>query len=233
MPDRAKSVVVPAVVAAVAAVALVVALLTGGDEESPQPAADRSSASTPTPSASEPAGEQDPMSLGDPDAPVVMHAYSEFQCPFCGRFARETQPTLVDEYVDAGVLRIEHRDFPYLGPESLTAAQAGRAAAAQGAFWEFHDWMFEHQEPPNSGRLDREFFLRVARHLDLDEQRFTEDMYSEQTMEAIRTDFDAGQQAGVTGTPGFVVNGQLVMGAQPTRVFEKVIEDAAAAASDG
>ena len=71
------------------------------------------------------------MALGDVDAPVVMISYSEFQCPFCGKYARDTEPILVEKYVDSGVLRIEWRDFPYLGPESTTAAQAGRGSGLE------------------------------------------------------------------------------------------------------
>lgn len=71
---------------------------------------------------------RDATAIGDVDAPVVMISYSEFQCPFCGKFARDTEPALIKKYVDTGVLRIEWRDFPYLGAESTLAGQAGRAA---------------------------------------------------------------------------------------------------------
>src|SRR5699024_5603667 len=68
----------------------------------------------------------DPMAIGDVDAPVVLIDYSDFQCPFCGKFARDTAPELIDEYVDEGILRIEWRDFPYLGDDSWKGARAGR-----------------------------------------------------------------------------------------------------------
>ena len=83
----------------------------------------------------------DPMALGEADAPVVMVAYSEFQCPFCGKFARDTEPVLIEKYVEDGTLRIEWRDFPYLGPESTVAARGGRAAAAQDRFGGFEQAM--------------------------------------------------------------------------------------------
>ncbi|MFC6285470.1 DsbA family protein [Nocardioides sp. GCM10027113] len=175
----------------------------------------------------------DPMARGDVDAPVVLIAYSEFQCPFCGKFARDTEPELVEEYVDEGILRIEWKDFPYLGPESHTAALAGRAAAEQDAFWAFHDAMYADQLPPNSGDLDEDHVAAVAEDIGLDVDRFLEDMRSDAAERAVDRDFAEGQAIGVTGTPTFVVNGVPVVGAQPIDVFRQVIEDEAAKAGAG
>ncbi len=169
----------------------------------------------------------DPLAVGDVDAPVVMVSYSEFQCPFCGKFARDTEPELVERFVEDGTLRIEWRDFPYLGPESTAAARAGRAAAAQDGFWEFHDAMYADQQPPNSGRLTPDYLVEVAEGAGLDPARFREDMRSKATEAAVQRDFEEGQSIGVTGTPAFLVNGQPVMGAQPTEVFVELIEQAA------
>ncbi len=169
----------------------------------------------------------DPMALGDVDAPVVMIAYSDFQCPFCGKFARDTEPKLVDEYVEDGTLRIEWRDFPYLGAESTTAARAARAAAAQGKFWEFHDALYAHQQPPNSGRLTPAYLTGVARRIGLDARKLRADLTSDEVAEAVRRDFQEGQSIGVTGTPAFLVNGRPIMGAQPLEVFEDAIDHAA------
>jgi protein-disulfide isomerase len=173
---------------------------------------------------------KDPAALGDVDAPVVMINYSEFQCPFCGKFARDTKPALVEQFVEDGTLRIEWRHFPYLGPESQTAAQAGYAAGAQGKFWEFHDAMYADQQPPNSGKLTEDYLVGVAEEVGLDGDRFREDMTSSEAEAAVKKDFQEGQSIGVTGTPAFLVNGQPIMGAQPTEVFVEAIEQAAEAA---
>lgn len=102
-------------------------------------------------------------SLGDENAPVTMIEYSDFQCPFCGKFARDTEPKLVEKYVRDGTLRIEWRDFPYLGQESANAAFAARAAQEQGKFWEYHDLLYENQESANSGAFSDEKLLDLAR----------------------------------------------------------------------
>lgn len=245
MTTKRTSPVVPLAVAGVAAVALIGVLVgTGGAEESTPEAGSGTATgagSSPQTSPQSPAEDDplaalprrekgDPMALGDVDAPVVMVSYSEFQCPFCGKFARDTEPELVEKYVEDGTLRIEWRDFPYLGQESATAALAGRAAAAQGKFWEFHDAMYADQPSPNSGAIDQDHLDAIAEDIGLDVADFRRDMSSPQAQQAMADDFTEGQQIGVTGTPAFIINGQPVIGAQPTATFEQVIEDAADAA---
>lgn len=168
------------------------------------------------------------ITLGDEDAPVVMTEYSDFQCPYCGRFARDTAPELIRDYVDKGVLRLEWRDFPYFGDESVLAAQAGRAAAAQGEFWAFHDLMYERQAPMNSGAITVESLTQVARELGLDTEALREALENETYLDTVMATFAEGQERGVRGTPSFFINGQAVVGAQPTTVFREIIEAAAA-----
>lgn len=239
MSDRRKSPVIPLAVAGVAILALLATLLVNlgtGDarERTRKPTTETTAESGQAPDEvwaqlvrREPG---DPMAMGKVDAPVVMLAYSEFQCPFCGKFARDTEPTLIKKYVKTGTLRIEWRDFPYLGPESTTAAQGGRAAAVQDSFWAFHDEMYADQLPPNSGKLDEAYLVAIAKKLGLDVAQFRADMKSEATEQAIAADFSEGQAIGVTGTPAFLINGIPVIGAQPTAVFEQAIEQAAAEA---
>ncbi len=231
---RGKSILVPAVVAVVAAVVLAVALLGGSGSDAGAGASPDSGTDPGKSGTGGDDGQQwgrriadDPMAMGDQDAPVVLVAYSDFQCPFCGKFARDTEPLLVDEYVDDGTLRIEWRDFPYLGQASLAAAKAARAAAAQGKFWQFHDALYADQPPPNSGRLDAAFLDGIAGEVGLSLSKFHGVMQSAEASAAIWRDFEQGQQAGVTGTPAFFVNGRPIMGAQPVDVFRKEIERAA------
>ena len=175
----------------------------------------------------------DPMALGDAEAPVVLIMWSDFQCPFCGRFARETEPELVERYVENGTLRMEWRDFPYLGEQSQLAAQAGRAAAAQDRFWEFQSAVYGLELPPHSGELTAERLTQIAGDLGLDTDAFARDLASAATVEAVARDFAEGQGLGISGTPAFLVNGVPIMGAQPTEVFEETIEAALDAAGAG
>lgn len=174
----------------------------------------------------------DPLAQGDVDAPVVLVMWSDYQCPFCGRFARETEPELVDQYVQSGVLRLEWRDFPYMGDQSQLTAQAARAAGQQGAYWEFHDAVYGLELAPQSGELTADRLTAMAADLGLDTDRFTTDMTSPATVEAVAADFSEGQSLGITGTPTFLVNSTPIVGAQSLDTFSSAIEAAAAAAGE-
>lgn len=228
--SNGRGLVVPVVVAVLAGLVAIVLAVSGNDSQTEPPVA--VTTVTVTTAAGATTSQDDPMALGDPNAPVVMISYSEFQCPFCGRYARETEPELVERFVDTGVLRIEWRDFPYLGEESVVAAMAARAASVQGEFWAFHERLFADQPQPNSGRLTTAFLEGIAAELGLDVDQFRSDMNSAETMSAIDADFDEALSVGVNGTPAFMINGEPVFGAQPTSVFVDVIERAAAAVPD-
>jgi protein-disulfide isomerase len=139
------------------------------------------------------------------------------------------EPKLYEKYVQDGTLRIEWRDFPYRGGESVNAAVAARAAQAQDKYWEYHDLLYESQ---SSGFSDEN--LRVhARKVGLDMQRFEKDYENASYTELVQKDFQQGQRMGVNGTPTFLINDQVLVGLQPIGVFEKVIEDARREAEGG
>ncbi len=170
----------------------------------------------------------DPLAVGALDAPVVMVQFSDFRCPFCAQFSRDTEPALIDKYVDAGVLRIEWRDLPIFGDQSFAAARAGRAAAAQGKFWEFAHAVYA--TAPQTGHPDLTMealteFARVAGVPDID--RFTAAAAGATFDEAISRDANSAQSLGIPATPAFSVNGTPVLGAQPIAQFEALIDSAA------
>jgi protein-disulfide isomerase len=170
---------------------------------------------------------------GDEDAPVVMVEYADFQCPFCGKFARDVEPELVKRYVESGVLRMEWRDFPHLGQESVNAALAARAAQEQGKFWEYHDLLYQNQGPPNSKAFSDEGLIALAEKTGLDTERLESDYTSGKYERVVSQDFLEGQSKGITGTPTFYINGKVLVGAQPAEAFEEAIEEAAREAEDG
>ena len=133
----------------------------------------------------------------------------------------------MQKYVEDGTLRIEWRDFPYQGQESTSAARAARAAGQQGKFWEYHDLLYENQGSGNSGAFSDEKLVALAEELGLDIQRFESDFGSEEVAAAVQADFEAGQQAGISGTPTFEINGQRLVGFQSVETFEGIIEEEA------
>ena len=139
------------------------------------------------------------------------------------------EPKLYKRYVKDGTLRIEWRDFPYRGHESVNAAVAARAAQAQGRFWEYHDLLYDSQA---SGFGD-ENLTALAGETGLDAQRFERDYENARYEPLVRADFQKGLDLGVNGTPTFFINGRMLVGLQPVGVFENAIEDAKREAEGG
>jgi protein-disulfide isomerase len=139
------------------------------------------------------------------------------------------EPKLYKEYVKDGTLRIEWRDFPYRGQESVNAAVAARAAQAQDRFWDYHDLLYDSQF---SGYSD-ENLVALARKAGLDRQQFENDYENARYEKAVRADFQKGLNLGVNGTPTFFINGKMLVGLQPVGVFEDAIEEARREAGGG
>lgn len=135
----------------------------------------------------------------------------------------------MDKYVESGTLRLEWRDFPYRGQESVNAALAARAAQEQGRFWEYHDLLYETQ---NQG-FSQERLVDLADEAGLDVEEFQSSLEGSDNEAIVAKDFREGQERGVTGTPTFVINGQVLVGLQPLSVFERVIENEKGAAEGG
>lgn len=169
----------------------------------------------------------DPRALGDVDAPVVMVEWADFLCPFCGVFARDTEPELIERYVDTGILRIEWRDLPFQGEEAELAAVGGQAAAEQDAFWAYHEALFAADLRRSDGRMSRAFLLEVAAELDLDVDAFDAALDDPALAERVQGEAVLAQSLGITGTPAFIVGGYPLVGAQPLETFVNVIENAA------
>jgi protein-disulfide isomerase len=165
--------------------------------------------------------------LGDEDAPVVMVEYADFQCPFCGKFAHEVEPRLIEEYVESGVLKLEWRDFPYLGQKSVNAALAARAAWEQDKFWEYHELLYKNQGTRNNDTLTDDKLFAFAQELGLDIKQFEADLTGGKFEPALSRDFEEATRKGVSGTPTFFINDKPLVGAQPIAVFEEAIDKAA------
>jgi protein-disulfide isomerase len=172
---------------------------------------------------------QDPLAAGPVDAPVVLVAYSDYQCPFCALWVEQTEPTMM-ELVEAGDLRIEWRDVNVFGPDSERAAQAAYAAGLQGRFWEYHQRLYAGGEKRTPSELTEAALVDLAAELGLDVDRFTTDLRSGEVAEAVQRNEDEGLSIGAYSTPTFLIDGRPVVGAQPTEVFVDAVQDALARA---
>ena len=132
----------------------------------------------------------------------------------------------MQRYINDGTLRLEWHDFPYLGQESFRAAVAARAAQEQGKFWEYHDILYQNQKAENSGAFSDENLVAFAEEAGLDVERFEEALESGEYEEVVEEDFREAQEAGIQGTPSFMINGRTLVGAQPLETFARAIEEA-------
>lgn len=165
---------------------------------------------------------------GEEDAPVTIVEYSDFQCPFCKRFYEQTLPSIEEKYIATGKVKLVYRHFPLsFHQNAQVAAESAECAGDQDKFWEMHDMLFENGSGDGTG-LSKEDILGYAETLELDVTAFTECLDSGKYTEKVADDMTMGASQGVSGTPGFLVNGVLVVGAQPFSVFEAAIEAALA-----
>lgn len=170
--------------------------------------------------------EQD-YAKGDPNAPVTIIEYSDFQCPFCRRFFQNTLAQLEENYVKTGKVRFVYKHFPLesIHPEARAAALAAECAGEQGRFWEFHDKIFENQEA-----LGEDSYKAWAADLGLDEDAFAACLKEKRYNDKVDADFAQGRRVGVTGTPSFLIGpsdgqGTLLVGAQPFSAFQGVLDN--------
>jgi protein-disulfide isomerase len=196
-----------------------------------QPAAPAPSA--PAPPASIPIG--DSPAKGNASARVALVEFSDFQCPFCGRYTRETEAAVVKAYVDTGRVRYIYRNFPLttIHPRALRAAEAGECAQQQNRFWPMYSVLFANQQA-----LEEPDLPRYAQAAGLDGAAFTRCLGGGPS-QRIRDDVAVGNAAGVggTGTPTFFVGtidgAQLkvlsrIVGAQPYAAFRQQLDAALA-----
>jgi protein-disulfide isomerase len=161
---------------------------------------------------------------GNPNAKVVIQEFSDFQCPFCKR----VKPTLAEvekEFGSKVKIVWRHMPLPFHQDAPLASQAAQEAFAQKGndAFWKFHDKVFENQSD-----IKRPTLEKIAEELGLDLARFRAALDSEKHKANVERDMKVAQDAGIQGTPAFVINGYFVSGAQPFPAFKKAISRALA-----
>jgi protein-disulfide isomerase len=184
-------------------------------------------------------------SMGDPNAPIVIEEFSDFQCPFCERFHKETEPLLRQYYIDTGKVRFVYRSMGNFvsdniarsqgtpaKTESKDAALAAYCAGEQNKFWEMHAHLFANALGEDVGSFTEERLKAIAKTIGLDTGQFNSCYDSGKYKDRVQQDFEDGQAAKINGTPGFIVtytvNGEtktkLIEGAQPFTTFQQELE---------
>ncbi len=169
--------------------------------------------------------------LGNPNAPVTLIEYGDYQCPFCGRFFSEAQPQIVKDYVDTGKVKMVFRNFAFLGSESVAAAEAADCAGDQNKLWAYHDALYAGKVADfakgggeDDGFFNRTLFLKIAQQINLNIPTFTSCIDSNKYANRVAQEKTDAAAIGVNSTPTVFINGQEVLGAQPYAAFKTVID---------
>lgn len=187
-----------------------------------------------------PQQEQEPISLsvftangspvlGNPNAPVTLVEFGDYQCFFCNKFFHDTEHSLLTNYVETGKVKLIFKDFTIIGPDSVNAAHGARCADDQGMFWEYHDVLYNNWNGENNGWASSENLLKFAADIGLDVEQWNDCMLAKTHQQTIVASNNDARTLGLTGTPAFFVIGPdnqvtKIGGAQPYDVFERIFD---------
>lgn len=171
--------------------------------------------------------QQSDNTIGDPNAPVKIIEYADFQCPYCLRYWQETEPQIIEQYVKTGQVFYEYRSVgDFIGPESDAAAQAAYCAGDQNKFWAYHNTLYSNWTGENVGDFAADKLKQYATAVGLDRAAFDSCLNSGKYASRIQQDVKDAKAAGIQATPSFVINGKLLEGAQPFGAFQQAIDAA-------
>ena len=160
---------------------------------------------------------------GDENAPVTIVEFSDYECPFCGRFYEQTLPYIQQDYIDTGKVKLVYKDFPLgfhqMAEPAAIAANCVYNELGNEAYFKMHDMMFE-----NPQSLTQKNFDKWAMEIGVTQETYEACKTNPQSRAEVQEDLAEGSRLGVSGTPSFIINGELVVGAQPYSVIKEVIE---------
>ena len=167
--------------------------------------------------------------LGNPNAPLTMIEFGDYQCTFCNKFFHETEPSILTDYIKTGKVKILFKDFIVVGADSLNAANASHCANDQNAFWEYHSILYNNWAGEGTGWANLENLHKFANTLGLDMNTFSQCMSELKWQELVKSSYSDGIALGVSATPTFFVIDQnneviKIKGAQKYDVFKRVFD---------
>ena len=160
---------------------------------------------------------------GNPNAPIVLFKFSDFQCPYCV-VAAGNMNEFVGQHEDEILYVYKHFPLTQIHPEAMPSAKAAWAAGQQGQFWLYHDGLFVNQN-----RLGEDLYVELAEAMQLDVEQFNRDRTSAEAEAAIEQDLALAEQLQLQGTPSFIMNDLLIPGGAPLQLFEEIFDQINAA----
>lgn len=170
--------------------------------------------------------------LGNPDAPVQIMEFADFECPACGQFATITEPDVRKRIVQSGLASYRFFDFPLteIHKNTLAASNAAACASDQGKFWEMHDQLYEHQPQWSTEATSdpKKFFERYAGQIGLDVATWSKCYDDQRHIQRIMSNRAEGERRNVRQTPTFVIGTKMIPGSLPYDIIKAYVDTAAA-----
>ena len=168
--------------------------------------------------------------LGDPDAPITLVEFGDYQCHYCNVFFQSIEKDIVKNYVDTGKVKIIFKDYNIIGEDSIKASQGAHCANDQGLFWEYHDILYSNWTGENNGWASSENLAIFAQQIGLNMNKWSECMNKGSHSQIILKSNDDARTLQLTGTPAFfIINSEgevsKLFGAQPFEVFKKIFDE--------
>ncbi len=168
--------------------------------------------------------------LGDPDAPITLVEFGDYQCHYCNVFFQSIEKDILKNYVNTGKVKIIFKDYNIIGEDSVKASQGAHCANDQGLFWEYHDILYSNWTGENNGWASSENLAIFAQQIGLNMNKWSECMNKGSHSQIILKSNDDARTLQLTGTPAFfIINSEgevsKLFGAQPFEVFKKIFDE--------
>lgn len=161
---------------------------------------------------------------GNANAKLTIVEFADYQCPFCERFHKDVYKQILTDYVDTGKVKFVYKNLAFLGQESTDAANAALCAKEQNKFWEFHDYLFDHQSGENQGAFSIDNLKKFAGAVGLAQGQFDGCLDSKKYDAQVKADNAEANKNGFNSTPSTAVGTVPVIGAQPYAQFKTIID---------
>lgn len=161
---------------------------------------------------------------GKSTAKLTIVEFGDYQCPFCGRFFKDVQPSIIKDYVDTGKAKFVYKNLAFLGKESTDAANAALCAKEQNKFWEYHDKLYNSQNGENQGAFSVDNLKKFASDIGLNVLKFNTCLDGQKYNAQVQADIAEAKRVGFQSTPSTAIGSTPIIGAQPYSQFKTIID---------
>ena len=167
--------------------------------------------------------------LGDPNAPITILEWGDYQCTYCYKFHQNTLDAINEDFIKTGKVKMVFKDYPLNGPDSVLAAEASHCAHDQGKYWEYHDELYKNWGGERTGWITHESLNKFAHTVNLNTDDFNTCLQEHKYNEKVISMYEFGKEIGVDATPSFLIfDDQKIIkirGNQPLEIFLKTFEE--------